>query len=154
MTALARASHPWSPNPRIFAISTAPLCARHRHNDLAEAYSDAQLVSHSRSHVARTTNSIFFLQLMLEGESISRQDGRESHLRAGDFTLCDSTRRYEITFTGPNRMLVLGIPSAKLRRQVGWPECECAIPMPVNRGPAASCLSCCVSTGASITGTG
>jgi AraC-like DNA-binding protein len=101
---------------------------------LAEAYSDAQLVSHSRSHVARTTNSIFFLQLMLEGESISRQDGRESHLRAGDFTLCDSTRRYEITFTGPNRMLVLGIPSAKLRRQVGWPECVCAIPMPGNRG--------------------
>ena len=101
---------------------------------LAEAYSDAQLVSHSRSHVARTTDSLFFLQLMLEGESISRQDGRESHLRPGDFTLCDSTRRYEIVFTGANRMLVLGIPSATLRRQVGWPECVCAIPMPGNRG--------------------
>jgi AraC-like DNA-binding protein len=101
---------------------------------LAEVYSDAQLVRHSRSHVARTTTSLFFLQLQLEGESISRQDGRESHLQAGDFTLCDSTRRYEITFTGANRMLVLGIPSATLRRQVGCPECLSAITMPGSRG--------------------
>src|SRR5271154_6755957 len=82
---------------------------------LAEVYSDAQLVRHSRSHVARTTNSLFFLQLQLEGESISRQDGRESHLGGGVFPLCDSPRRYEIMFTGANRMLVLGIPSATLR---------------------------------------
>src|SRR5271154_3685214 len=101
---------------------------------LAEVYSDAQIVRHSRSHVARTKDSMFFLHLQLEGESISRQDGRESHLRAGDFTLCDSTRRYEIMFTGANRMLVLGIPSATLRRQVGCPECLSAIPMPGSRG--------------------
>ena len=101
---------------------------------LAEVYSDAQIVRHSRSHVARTKNSIFFLHLQLEGESISRQDGRESFLRAGDFTLCDSTRRYEMVFTGANRMLVLGIPNATLRRQVGCPECLAAIPMPGGRG--------------------
>jgi len=101
---------------------------------LAEVYSDAQLVRHSRSHVARTKNAMFFLHLQLEGESISRQDGRESLLREGDFTLCDSTRRYEIAFTGANRMLVLGIPSATLRRQVGCPECLAAIPMPGSRG--------------------
>jgi len=101
---------------------------------LAEVYSDAQIVRHSRSHVARTKNSMFFLHLQLEGESISRQDGRESLLRAGDFTLCDSTRRYEMVFTGANRMLVLGIPNATLRRQIGCPECLAAIPMPGSRG--------------------
>src|SRR5271168_1840712 len=71
---------------------------------LAEVYSDAQIVRHSRSHVARTRDSMFFLHLQLEGESISRQDGRETLLHAGDFTLCDSTRRYEIIFKGANRM--------------------------------------------------
>jgi len=96
---------------------------------VAEVYSDAQIVRHSRSHVARTKNALFFLHLQLEGESISRQDGRETFLQAGDFTLCDSTRRYDIVFTGPNRMLVLGIPNTVLRRQVGCPECLAAIPM-------------------------
>ena len=48
---------------------------------LAEVYSDAQIVRHSRSHVARTKDSMFFLHLQLEGESVSRQDGRESLLR-------------------------------------------------------------------------
>src|SRR6267378_4704415 len=45
---------------------------------LSEVYSDAQIVRHSRSHVARTTQSTIFLQLQLEGDSLTRQDGRES----------------------------------------------------------------------------
>src|SRR5260370_22632812 len=101
---------------------------------LSEVYSDAQIVRHSRSHVARTKDAMFFLHLQLEGESISRQDGRESLLRAGDFTLCDSTRRYEMIFKGANRMLVLGIPNAVLRRQVGFPEALAAIPISGVRG--------------------
>src|SRR3569832_1017362 len=96
---------------------------------LAEGYSDAQIVRHSRAHVARTRSSLFFLHLQMEGESIHRQDGREALLRAGDFTLCDSTRHYEIAFGGPNRMLVLGIPDAILRRHIACPECLVAIPM-------------------------
>jgi AraC-like DNA-binding protein len=55
-------------------------------------------------------------------------------LREGDFTLCDSTRHYEIVFTGANRMLVLGIPDATLRRQIACPECLVAIPMLASRG--------------------
>jgi AraC-like DNA-binding protein len=101
---------------------------------LEEVCSDAQVVRHSRSHVTPTKDAMFYLHLQLEGESISRQDGRESLLRAGDFTLCDSTRRYEMIFTGANRMLVLGIPNATLRRQVGCPESLSAIPMPGARG--------------------
>src|SRR5260370_14433653 len=101
---------------------------------LAEVYSDAQIVRHSRSHVARTKDSMFFLHLQLEGESVSRQDGRESVLRADDFTLCDSTRRYEMIFTGANRMLAICIPNATLRRQIGCPECLAAIPMSCVRG--------------------
>ncbi len=101
---------------------------------LAEVYSEAQLVRHSRSHVARTRSAMFFLHLMLEGESINRQDGREAHLKAGDFTLCDSTRHYEIQFPAANRMLVLGIPDAKIRRHIACPESLVAVPMTSSNG--------------------
>jgi AraC-like DNA-binding protein len=101
---------------------------------LAEVYSDAQIVRHSRGHVGRTRDALFFLHLQLEGESVNRQDGREAALRSGDFTLCDSTRQYEIAFHGPNRMLVLGIPDAKLRRQIACPEGLVAVPMPGTSG--------------------
>ena len=96
---------------------------------LAEVYSEAQVVRHSRAHVARTRSSLFFLHLQMEGESINRQDGREALLKSGDFTLCDSTRHYEIVFPDANRMLVLGIPDAKLRRHIACPESLVAIPM-------------------------
>jgi AraC-like DNA-binding protein len=101
---------------------------------LAEVYSEAQIVRHSRAHVARTRNSLFFLHLQMEGESISRQDGREAFLKAGDFTLCDSTRQYDIVFPGANRMLVLGIPDSTLRRHVACPESLVAIKMQASSG--------------------
>ena len=104
---------------------------------LADVYSEAQLVQHSRAHVARTRNPLFFLHLQLEGQSISRQDGREAHLKAGDFTLCDSTRPYESVFPGANRVLVLGIPEAQLRRQIASPECMVTIPMAAACGARA-----------------
>ena len=90
---------------------------------LAEVSSDAQIVRHSRWHVARTKDSMFSLHLQLEGESVSRQDGRESALRVGDFTLCDSTRRYEMIVTGANRMLVLGMVQYSV--SVSTRDCIC-----------------------------
>ena len=101
---------------------------------LAEVYSEAQVVRHSRAHAARTRQSMFFLHLQMEGESINRQDGREALLRAGDFTFCDSMRHYEIVFPAANRMLVLGIPDARLRRHVACPESLVAIPMLASNG--------------------
>lgn len=96
---------------------------------VAEVYSDAQHVRHSRALVARTRTAMFFLHMQLEGESVNRQDGREAHLRPGDFTLCDTTRPYEILFDQPNRMFVLGIPDTLMRRHLACPESVVAIPM-------------------------
>jgi len=103
---------------------------------LAEAYSEAQTVHHSRTHVARTRGALFFLMLQLTGESRNRQDGREAFLGPGDFTLFDSTRQYDIVFPGPNRMLVLGIPEAQLRRRIACPESLVAVPVPGSGGVA------------------
>ena len=95
----------------------------------AEVYSDAQAVLHTRSHVARSKRAMFFIHMQLEGESLNRQDGREARLLPGDFTLCDTTRPYEIHFDTPNRMFVLGIPEALMRRHLACPESVVAIPM-------------------------
>jgi AraC-like DNA-binding protein len=131
-------SSPLVPDPADVRTSNGSI-ARAAIGDLsiAEVCSDAQIVRHSRAHVARTRSSPFFLHLQMEGESINRQDGREALLRPGDFTLCDSTRHYEISFGGANRMLVLGIPDAILRRHVACPESLVAIPMVSGSGVCA-----------------
>jgi AraC-like DNA-binding protein len=104
---------------------------------LAEVYSDAQIVRHSRAHVARTRSSMFFLQLQLEGESINRQDGREALLKPGDFTLCHNARHYDMVFPAANRMLVLGIPEADLQPHIACPEGLVAIRMDGSNGVRA-----------------
>ena len=110
--------------------------SRTRLGDLsvAEVYSDAQTVRHSRLHVARSRVAMFFVHMMLEGESVSRQDGREARLGPGDFTLCDTTRAYDILMRGPNRMFVVGIPESLLRRHIASPESVVAVPMSGNSG--------------------
>lgn len=101
---------------------------------LGEVYSDAQVVRHLRAHVARTKAPMFFLHMQLEGASVNRQDGREAQLEPGDFTLCDTTRPYEMQFAGANRMFVVGLPDTLLRRHLSSPESVVAIPMSGNSG--------------------
>jgi AraC-like DNA-binding protein len=78
-----------------------------------------------------------FLHLQLQGEGMARQDGREALLHSGDFTLCDGTRHYEIGCSSGSRMLVLAIPTAKLRRYIACPESLVAIPMRAASGVGA-----------------
>ena len=111
------------------AIARAPLADL----SLAEVGSDAQLRHHVRTQFA-SQRPLFFLQVQLEGESVNRQGGREASLKGGDFTLCDGTRHYEATFAGPARMLVLGVPEAKLRRHIACPESLVAVPMSGSHG--------------------
>jgi AraC-like DNA-binding protein len=84
--------------------------------------SSPSIVHHGREHVARTREALFFLQVQLTGNSVNRQDGREAVLSAGDFTVFDATRPYQMVFQAPNKVLVIGIPAALLQRQVASPE--------------------------------
>ena len=95
---------------------------------LVEVESDPAMVYHSRLHIARSVEPVFLLCVQLEGESQFRQNGREALLRASDFTLCDSTLPYEMSFDH-NRMLVLGINQQVLRRYIACPEALIALPM-------------------------
>lgn len=101
---------------------------------LAEVYSDPQTVQHSRSHVARSSELMFFLHMPLEGPCTARQDGREAVLRPGDFALCDTSRPYDLIFKDPNRMFVLGIPDSIMRRYIATPESVVSIRMPGDSG--------------------
>lgn len=95
---------------------------------VTEVASEAQ-ARQARASGARLRSPRCFVHLMLEGGGVARQDGREATLRCGDFTLCDSTRHYEISCPQGSRMLVLGIPTAKLRRHIACPESLAAIAM-------------------------
>jgi AraC-like DNA-binding protein len=91
--------------------------------------SSPAVVHHSREHVARTREALFFLQIQLQGCSRHLQDGRAIELQAGDFTLVDSTRPYQMELAAPSKVLVLGMPDGMLRRHVGYPENLVAIRM-------------------------
>ncbi len=87
------------------------------------------IVRHGAQHVARTQDALFALKLQIDGESVTRQSGREAKLSAGDFTLCDSLRPYEMLCAVDNRVLVLAIPEILLRRHVASPEKLTAVAM-------------------------
>jgi AraC-like DNA-binding protein len=95
---------------------------------LVDVESDPAVVYHSRQHIARSLEPVFLLCVQLEGQCQFRQNGREALLRTSDFTLCDSTLPYEISFDR-NRMLVLGISQQTLRRYIACPEAVIALPM-------------------------
>jgi AraC-like DNA-binding protein len=76
----------------------------------------------------------FLLMLQLEGISIHRQDERDAKLSVGDFTLCASTRPYEISLSTPGQCLVIGIPDSLIRRHLACPDEAVAVRMSGDRG--------------------
>jgi AraC-like DNA-binding protein len=101
---------------------------------VAEVNSDAAIIHHSKTHAASARAQEFFVELQLEGSSVITQDGREARLGPGDFTLCDTTRPYEVAFERPVSMLILGLPVTHLRRFVGYPEAITAVRMASGSG--------------------
>ena len=72
--------------------------------------STSQIVSRTRSKIARSDRDYFLLSLQTEGEGILAQDGRTALLRPGDFALYDTTRPYDLRFDRQFSQLVLRLP--------------------------------------------
>jgi AraC family transcriptional regulator, positive regulator of tynA and feaB len=91
----------------------------------------ASLFRHGGPGVANAETAIF---LVLEAQecvkTVTLQDGREARLGAGDFTLCDTTRPYDVQCDGTCRILVVSIPRTLLLRYVPFPEELTAVGMP------------------------
>ena len=73
-------------------------------SNVAEIASCAQLVRHGKREVARTTDDVVFVNLQLDGECLTEQDGRQCVVRPGEFAIVDSTRPYFLDYREPSRV--------------------------------------------------
>ena len=87
-----------------------------------EFTSDAAVVRHSRAHIARSSAAYFLVRFQLDRESVCSQGGDDVHLRAGDFSLCDTARPYQLAFDRPVSILTVRVAKNVLQRYVGSPE--------------------------------
>jgi AraC-like DNA-binding protein len=94
-------------------------------------------LSHTRAHVAARSNHAMILHLQLRGESLNTQDGRETLIRAGDYTLCDSSRPYGLAFNSLNDMLSVRIPHKLFYERIPAPEALICVHMPGQSGISA-----------------
>jgi AraC-like DNA-binding protein len=116
----------------------ATFCGRMSRTDVGEVravevFSHSARVQRSPEHIAHSGETAFLLELQLDGTSIARQGGREARLDAGDFTLLDSARPFEVRCAAPMKLLVLKVPRALLGKYLGCPEALAAIPMCAER---------------------
>ena len=88
----------------------------------AEAISTPTRVIHLHGAASQAHTPSYFIHLQRSGLCLNRQMNCESRLQDGDFVLCDSTLPCELILRGENRMLVLRIPQAALRRRLPAPE--------------------------------
>ena len=80
---------------------------------------------------------MYDLHFQLKGSSLNAQSGREAVLEAGDFTLCDASRPYQVRFDAANHMLCIKVPTASLAQRLGDIEALVCRPMSGASGPGA-----------------
>ena len=88
----------------------------------ANFISDPAKLSHNRSHIASQNDHALILHYQLGGYSLNEQDGRQTVIHAGDYTLCDSTRPYKLAFDARNDMLSIRIPHKAFKQRINSPE--------------------------------
>jgi len=101
---------------------------------MVDATSQPACNSHAKRFVTSGTERMFILHVQKNGESVSSQDGRDALLTSGDFTLCDTARRFDVSFTEPHRILVVCIPEKELLRRLPNVEDLMCIRMPAESG--------------------
>lgn len=99
---------------------------------VAKARSCGSRILHTSDHIRRSPlDQNFIIHLQLQGHSVNEQAGREIDLAPGDLALCDTSRPYGLSFSGPASFLVLVLPAAKMRRRL--PHLEDAVSLRVSR---------------------
>ena len=86
---------------------------------LTEVRCDAVTIERTRLDIARESGGVFYVTLQLAGLGRVVQRGREANLRAGEFTVLDSTEPYALHFDAPVRRLVVEVPRHELQRRAG-----------------------------------
>lgn len=89
---------------------------------LSLVQSCGQRVVRTGDQIARNGQDMFLVSLQLRGEATIIQEARSAALLPGDFALYDSTRPYELVFSGEFEQIVLAMPGALLRNRIGDAE--------------------------------
>ena len=93
-----------------------------------------QKVRRTSARIARASQDYLLVSIQTRGEGRVLQDGREAHLRPGDFALYDSTRPYELQFDGEFQQYVLMMPGPLLRSSLRNIEALTATSVSSERG--------------------
>jgi len=92
-----------------------------------EVSSQQQRVYRTRSRIARSHEDFFLIALGKHGVGGVAQDGRETVLRPGEFTIYDTTRPYELRFDDAFTQVILQVPRDMLLRRIPGTEALTAI---------------------------
>ncbi len=84
---------------------------------VSSAFASESIVNHTEGDIGRSDAQSFLVHLQHRGYSLNRHAGHEVKMATGDFTICDSTRPYNIELNHGNEMLLVKIPS-KLMFQI------------------------------------
>ncbi|WP_305983880.1 helix-turn-helix domain-containing protein [Roseibium sp. MMSF_3544] len=89
-----------------------------------------QFVKRRRKDVGRANDESFLISLQLEKAGTISQQGREAHLRPGDFALYSSVDRYSLDLPDGFRQLVVQIPRDMLLARIPQADQLTAISVP------------------------
>lgn len=87
-----------------------------------EVVSSAHLVQCGWSEIRRNPVEFCFANFQLRGACVVRQDGQESLVRPGDFSIVDTTRPYALDFLDEWEVLSFRIPSEQLLPRLSAPR--------------------------------
>ncbi|WP_181969793.1 helix-turn-helix domain-containing protein [Paraburkholderia sp. DHOC27] len=79
-------------------------------------------IARAKPKLSQAGEEQVFICLQTEGEAIVEQDGRRGVLKPGDLTLLDTSRTFSADFPASMSQLVLQVPKALVRKQIGSVE--------------------------------
>lgn len=93
---------------------------------VTDVASRAQRIIHGDAEIRRMRDEVFFLNMQLSGDLVTRQDARTVRTRPGEFCLVDTARPYQLDFDDW-RTLSVRIPRHLLLPGIKRPEAVTAI---------------------------
>jgi AraC family transcriptional activator of tynA and feaB len=88
--------------------------------------SQAQLVRRGCTEIRRDPNNSVFINLQMTGICAVAQDGSESAVEPGQFTIVDTARPFQLAFDNQFSLLCIAVPRDLLLSRVSAPRLLCA----------------------------
>jgi AraC-like DNA-binding protein len=100
------------------------------------------VVTRSERDVSRLEMDIFTLGVLLDGNGVIAQSGREARIGAGDLVLADCRSPYRIRFEGPFRQLVLTLERSSFEARLPHAAHRTALRVDGQSGPGRVASAC------------